>query len=516
MVIGQFTAVPGTDAPVGADVLDVCIIGAGVSGLCVAWGLQRAGFTYRILEQADDLGGTWRDNTYPGCGCDIPAPLYSYSFAQRADWSRLFASQPEILNYLREVAKKSRIDEHITCRTKVVSAHWQESTQIWVLTTTSGAELQCRNLVSAIGALHTPRYPDIRGRETFGGTTFHSNTWDHTVELPGKRVAVIGNGASAIQFVPQIAPQVGHLTVFQRTPSWIVPKSDVSFSQRERLIRRLHPFRWYARSRLFWIHESRRKGFTDAASEMSKTEHLARSYLSRKVADPRLRQALTPDYAIGCKRLLISNDYYPALCRDNVTLETSTISAMTADGIVTVDGRMHPVDVVIYATGFDAHFSFAEIDVIGRGGERLSDRWAQGREAYLATTVSGFPNYFVMLGPNSALGHNSQIFMIEAQARYIVSCLRAARRRRIGALDVRPSVEKAFNDWLQGRLSQSVWETGGCSSWYHHPGSGKNTVLWPSSTISFWRKTHRVRLSDYECIGRIDHRGGAAQDRGMR
>lgn len=505
MVIRQFTAAPRTDTSAGADVLDVCIIGAGVSGLCVASGLQRAGFSYRILEQADDLGGTWRDNTYPGCGCDIPAPLYSYSFAQHADWSRLFASQPEILNYLRKVAKKAHIDERITFGAKVVSARWQESTQTWALTTRSGAELQCRNLVSAIGVLHTPRYPDLRGRETFGGTTFHSNTWDHTVELRGKRVAVIGNGASAIQFVPRIAPQVDHLTVFQRTASWIVPKFDVSFSHRERLLRRLHPYRWYARSRLFWIHESRRKGFTDAASDLSKAEQLARSYLSRKVADPQLRQALTPDYAIGCKRLLISNDYYPALCRDNVTLETSHISEMTVDGIDTVDGRTHGVDVVIYATGFDAHFSFTEVDVVGRGGVRLTERWAQGREAYLATTVSGFPNYFVMLGPNSALGHNSQIFMIEAQARYVLSCLRTARRRRIGALDVRPSVEKAFNNWLQGRLSQSVWETGGCSSWYHHPVSGKNTALWPSSTISFWRKTHRVRLSDYECIGGINH-----------
>jgi cation diffusion facilitator CzcD-associated flavoprotein CzcO len=222
------------------------------------------------------------------------------------------------------------------------------------------------------------------------------------------------------------------------------------------------------------------------------------------VPDPQLRAALTPDYAIGCKRLLISSDYYPTLNRDNVTLVTAPISELTADGVITADGQSHHADVVIYGTGFDAHFSFAEIEVVGRDGERLSDRWRQGREAYLGTTVSGFPNYFVMLGPNSGLGHNSQIFMIEAQARYIVSCLRTARRRRIGILDVRPSVEKGFNEWLQGRLVHSVWQAGGCSSWYQHPASGTNTVLWPSSAIEFWRRTHRVRLSDYHTKRRID------------
>jgi cation diffusion facilitator CzcD-associated flavoprotein CzcO len=477
--------------------LDVVVVGAGVSGLCIAHGLARAGFSYRVLEQAAEVGGTWRDNTYPGCGCDIPAPLYSFSFAQRAGWSKLFAGQPEIQTYLRWVAARFGIDRHTDFGTKVVSARWQEPRQTWLITTSSQTVLECRYLVSAIGALHAPRYPDIAGRDSFGGNAFHSASWDHAADLAGKRIAVIGTGASAIQFVPQIAPLAAHLTVFQRSPGWIVPKADRAFSPRQRRLRRFAPYRWYARSRLFWIHESRVKGFTDDDVAMADTERLARAHLDRRVPDPELRAALTPDYAIGCKRLLISNDYYPTFSRDNVSLITSPIRELTADGVVTADGRSHPADVVIYGTGFDAHFGFAEVDIVGRDGERLSDRWQQGREAYLGTTVSGFPNYFVMLGPNSGLGHNSQIFMIEAQARYILSCLRTARRRRIGALDVRASVEQEFNAWLQGRLSHSVWQAGGCTSWYQHPTNGTNTALWPSSAIAFWRRTHRVRLSDY-------------------
>lgn len=498
---GSDTTLPSISEPA---VLDVVIIGAGVSGLVNAYRLQRAGFSYRVLEQSHAVGGTWRDNTYPGCGCDIPAPLYSFSFAQRAEWSRLFATQPEILDYLQWVAARFRVREHIQFRSKVVAARWQEARQSWMVVTETGTALECRYLISAIGVLRTPRYPNIQGKESFGGTAFHSATWDHSVDLRYKRVAVIGNGASAIQFVPTIAPQVGHLTVFQRTPSWIVPKADRDLSPRQRQLRRFRPYRWYTRSRLFWIHESRVKNFTEAAADMAQTERLARAHLQRQVPDPQLRARLTPDYAIGCKRLLISNDYYPTLNRDNVTLQTSPISKMITDAVVTADGQSHPTDVVIFGTGFDAHFSFADVDVVGRDGRRLSDRWQRGGEAYLGTTVSGFPNFFVMLGPNSALGHNSQIFMIEAQARYITSCLRVARRRRIGTLDVRASVEKQFNLWLQNRLGHSVWQAGGCSSWYQHPTTGKNTVLWPSSAISFWRRTHRIRLSDYHTERRTE------------
>ncbi|CDO88783.1 flavin-containing monooxygenase [Mycobacterium triplex] len=490
--------------------LDVVVIGAGVSGLCVAHQLQRAGFSYRVLEQARDLGGTWRDNTYPGCGCDIPAPLYSFSFAQRANWSRLFASQPEILEYLHEVAAQRGVRQHIDFATRAMSARWQESRQSWTVETSSGAVLECRYLVSATGLLRRPRYPDIAGRTTFAGNAFHSARWDDSVPLRGKRIAVIGSGASAIQFVPRIAPDAKQLTLFQRTPGWVVPKADRTFSRRQQQLRRFAPYRWYTRSRLFWIHERRVDGFVESAAGMADAERLARLMLQRKVTDPQLRDALTPDYAIGCKRLLLSNDYYPALTRDNVTVVSSAIAEMTAGQVKTADGQSHDADVVIYATGFDTQFAFSDIEIVGRDGERLSDRWQQGSSAYLGTTVSGFPNYFVMLGPNSGLGHNSQIFMIEAQARYVLSCLKSARRRKLGVLTVRPSVEGAFNDWLQGRLAHSVWQAGGCHSWYQHPATGKNTALWPSSAITFWRKTHRVRLSDYHTRPRIDLRRAGA------
>ena len=504
--------------------VDVLIIGAGFSGLCVARGLRRRGFSFRVLERAGDVGGTWRDNTYPGCACDIPSPLYSYSFAQRAGWTRLFPRQPEILDYLREFAGRRGLLEHIRFGAEVTGARWDERAGTWTVTSADGGRHVARAVVSAIGALAVPSVPALPGLDTFAGPTMHSATWDHDLDLSGKRVAVIGTGASAIQFVPQIVDRVAHLTLFQRTPPWVVPKLDAPFSDRRRLLRRFPPYRWYDRARMFWIHEARRKGFTDAANATSAAgsaaadsaavdsaasgrgtpgesmvvaERLARSQLRRQVPDPELRAALTPDYAIGCKRLLISSDYYPALSRPNATVTTSGISEVRPDRLVTEDGAEHPADVIIFATGFDTQHGLAAVPVVGRRGLDLERRWRDGLEAYLGTTVSGFPNYFVMMGPNSGLGHNSQIFMIEAQARYTVSCLATMRRRRVRSVEVRPEVERAYNTWVQGRLAGSVWQSGGCRSCYQHARTGRNTLLWPSSTIEFWRRTHRARLSDY-------------------
>jgi cation diffusion facilitator CzcD-associated flavoprotein CzcO len=478
--------------------VDVLIIGAGFSGLCVARGLaKRKGFTFKLLERGDDVGGTWRDNTYPGCACDIPSPLYSFSFAQNTKWTRLFARQPEILDYLRDFARRHGLLEHIRFGEHVDGAQWDESSRTWSVTTTGGQTYTCRFLVSAIGALHVPSIPDLAGIERFQGDTMHSAEWDHELDLKGKRVAVIGTGASAIQFVPEIVGEVEHLTLFQRTPSWIVPKSDRPFTDSQRRLRGFSPYRWYARERLFWIHESRRKGFTGSDTGMADTERLARSLLKRQVADPELRAKLTPDYAIGCKRLLISSNYYPAVSRDNVTVETSSVREVHAHSVVTGDGNEHPVDVLIYGTGFDTQHGLASVPVVGRDGVKLADRWDGGMEAYLGTTVSGFPNYFVMMGPNSGLGHNSQVFMIEAQARYVLSCLRRMRRRRVRAIEVKVEVERRFNGWLQGALAGSVWQTGGCRSWYQHAKSGRNTLLWPSSTVNFWWRTRRMRFGDY-------------------
>jgi cation diffusion facilitator CzcD-associated flavoprotein CzcO len=476
---------------------EVLIIGAGFSGLGVAALLDRAGIrSWRILEAADDVGGTWRDNTYPGCACDIPAPLYSYSFAQKPDWSTLFARQPEILVYLREVAVRRHLLDRVYFGQKVDAAKWCEDH--WDVTTTTGARYQARFLVSAVGVLHHPVQPDLPGIATFRGRAFHSATWDHDLDLTGKRVAVIGTGASAIQFVPAIADRVAALTVFQRTPPWVIPKFDRSFNARhKRLARWFPPYRRYVRDRLFWIHEQRAAGFTGNPATLSRAKALAVQALHRQVPDHTLRAKLTPDYQIGCKRLLISNDWYPTLTKPGVQVRTGEVREVRPDAVVGADGVPVPADVLIYGTGFDAHHNVTRLSITGREGIPLAHAWQDGSQAYLGTTVSGFPNMFVMTGPNTGLGHNSQIFMIEAQARYTVACVRAVRRRGATWLDVRADVQHAFNDWLQHRMAVTVWETGGCRSWYRDT-HGRNTTLWPDTTIAFWRRTRAVRLSDYE------------------
>jgi cation diffusion facilitator CzcD-associated flavoprotein CzcO len=485
------------DVPAVNDV-DVVIVGAGFSGLGVAALLDKAGFrSFRILEAADDLGGTWRDNTYPGCGCDIPSPLYSYSFDQKPDWSRLFAGQPEILDYLRDVARRRGLIDHTRFGQRVEKARWNSDDARWEIGTATGERYRARFLISAVGPLHHPAYPDLPGIETFEGPAFHSATWRHDVDLTGKRVAVIGTGASAIQFVPAIVDEVAELTVFQRTPPWIVPKSDRPFDERHRrLARWFPPYRSYVRNRLFWIHEQRAAGFVSDPAKMAKTAELALRLLKKQVPDPELRATLTPDYTIGCKRLLISSDWYPALSNPHVDVRRGGVKEVRPGGVVGEDGVEVPADVLIYGTGFDAHNTI-RIDITGRGGRTLSEAWNRGNQAYLGTAVAGFPNLFLMVGPNTGLGHNSQVFMIEAQARYIVDTVRRLRRRGADSVEVRAEVQDRFNEWLDGRMVDTVWHTGGCRSWYQDPRSGRNTVLWPDTTVAFWRRTRRARMSDY-------------------
>jgi cation diffusion facilitator CzcD-associated flavoprotein CzcO len=491
-------------APAGAEVqaaandVDVLIVGAGFSGLGVAALLSKAGLrSFHILEAADDLGGTWRDNTYPGCGCDIPSPLYSYSFDQKADWTRLFAGQPEILDYLRDVARRRGLIDHIRFGQQAQQARWAEAEARWEVATSTGDRYRAQFLISAVGPLHHPAYPDLPGAETFDGPAFHSATWRHDLDLTGKRVAVIGTGASAIQFVPAIVDQVAALTIFQRTPPWIVPKADRPFDERHRrLARRFPPYRWWVRERLFWIHENRAAGFVSSPAAMEQTAALARRLIERQVPDPELRTAVTPDYTIGCKRLLISSDWYPTLSRAHVDVRSGEVRKVRPGAVVGEDGVEVDADILIYGTGFDAQHSI-RIDITGRDGRTLADAWSKGNQAYLGTAVAGFPNMFLMVGPNTGLGHNSQIFMIEAQARYIVDSLRRLRRRGADCMEVRPEVQESFNDWLDGRMVSTVWQTGGCRSWYQDPRSGRNTILWPDTTISFWRRTRRARMSDY-------------------
>ena len=476
---------------------DVVVIGAGISGLAVGARLRSAGIRdFHILEKATDLGGTWRENTYPGCACDIPAPLYSFSFDQNKEWPELFATQPDILSYLRDSAARQGLLASITFGTRVNVAEWDEDEARWRVETDQGTYL-ARFLVTAAGGLHTPLIPEVPGIENFGGARFHSASWDHSVSLADKHVAVIGTGASAIQFVPRIAPVVARLTIFQRTPPWIVPKINRTFDPKQRWLRRhIAPYRWWTRERLFWVHESRARGFVDAAAGMPDTERLARSHLRRQVPDEQLRAQLTPDYAIGCKRLLISSDYYPALTRDNVALETLAPSGFGERGVLLADGTRRPLDVLIYGTGFDAQNMLGEISISGRDGRTLAEVWKQRFQAYLGTAVHGFPNLFLVTGPNTGLGHNSQVFMIEAQAHYIAAAIRRIGRRH-HTFEVRADAQERFNEWLDGRMAGTVWQRGGCRSWYQDPTTGRNTLLWPAGTLAFWARTRRLRRSDH-------------------
>lgn len=410
--------------------------------------------------------------------------------------------EEEILDYLRGVARRRGLIDHTRFGQRVQRARWVESDARWDVVTSTGDHYRARFLICAVGPLHHPAYPDLPGVETFGGPAFHSASWRHDVDLTGKRVAVIGTGASAIQFVPAIVDRVAALTVFQRAPPWIVPKADRPFDERHRrLARLLPPYRWWVRERLFWTHEKRAAGFVSDPAAMEKTAGLARRLIERQVPDPQLRATVTPDYTIGCKRLLISSDWYPALSKPHVEVRSGGVRELRPGAVVGQDGVQVPADVLIYGTGFDTQNTI-RIDIVGRKGLTLADAWSSGNQAYLGTAVAGFPNMFLMVGPNTGLNHNSQVFMIEAQAHYVVDALRRLRRQGADSMEVRPEVQQSFNDWLDACMVHTVWQTGGCRSWYQDPRSGRNTVLWPDTTISFWLRTRRARMSDYLRHGR--------------
>jgi cation diffusion facilitator CzcD-associated flavoprotein CzcO len=477
--------------------VEVVIVGAGFGGLAAAASLRRAGVAgVRVLESAGTVGGTWRDNTYPGCACDVPAALYSLSFAQRSDWSRLYAAQPEILAHIQDAARRRRLLDHIDFGTAVRSATWHDASAHWILETSSGTTYRARFLVCAMGALRRAAIPT--GGEAFAGPVFHSSAWRHDVDLTGKRVAVIGSGASAVQIVPAIVDRVHALHVFQRTPQWVLPRRDTPLSRRhQRLARWLPGYRRLVRAQIYWTLERRLGGVFRDVGQQAGLQRAAARHLERQVPDERLRRALTPDHAIGCKRLLMSNDWYPALTHPHTTVHAGTIRAVRPDAIVAADGTAVPIDVIVHATGFDVQNNITRIDVRGRDGVALAEHWQDGMQAYLGTAVAGFPNMFLITGPNSALAHNSQVFMIEAQARYVTGCIRRARRRRARTIEVRGDAQRAFNEWVQTRLAGTVWEDGGCTSWYHDHRTGRNTVLWPESATAFWRRTRRPRLAHY-------------------
>jgi cation diffusion facilitator CzcD-associated flavoprotein CzcO len=475
----------------------ICIIGAGFGGIGIAIRLKEAGFDdFLILEKAGEVGGTWRDNVYPGCACDIPSTLYSFSFERNAAWTRVFPRQRELWDYLIDCTHKYGLRPHLRFDRELTEARYDDETATWSVRTGDGSELTCRVLIGAMGPLNKPKLPEIPGRDRFAGTAFHSARWDPSVDLRGKRVAVIGTGASAIQIVPEIAPLVSQLTVFQRTPPWIIPRFDRPISGRERALRRWIPgYGWAIRTLLYWILEVRAYGFTVKPELLHQRESLALRYLHREVKDPELRRVLTPDYRMGCKRVLISDDYYAAIQSPNVRLVTTPIEAIEEHGIRTADDTAYDADVIVYATGFHATAGVAPARIFGHGGLELADAWRNGMEAYLGTSVAGFPNLFTIIGPNTGLGHNSMVVMMEAQYAYVVDALRLMRRRALRALDVRSEVQRRFNERLQRRMAGTVWATG-CSAWYQDE-RGKNTTLWPGFTFVYRHLTRRFRPDRY-------------------
>jgi cation diffusion facilitator CzcD-associated flavoprotein CzcO len=477
-------------------ILDAIVVGAGFSGIAAGVKLREAGFSdFVILEKAEGVGGTWRHNTYPGAACDIPSHLYSYSFAPNPKWSRAYGEQAEILAYLERCADTFGLRPHMRFRHAVKAASFDEITGVWTVKTDRG-DFVARAVLLGNGALHLPSLPDVKGLNSFKGETFHSARWNHGYDLRGKRVAVIGTGASAIQFVPKIAPLVNQLDVFQRTPPWIVPKRDREIGEREKWAFEHVPGAHLARrTALYWLMESRVIGFAYAPKLLTFAEKLVLKNLESQVPDPVLRAKLTPNYRLGCKRVLISNEYYGAVQRPNVNVVTDGISEVTATGVRTLDGREREVDAIICGTGFKVSEYLSSIEIRGRDGVELNAAWSKSLRNYLGITVSGFPNLFLLMGPNTGLGHNSMIFMIEAQAKYAVKALEAMRRERLAFIDVKPDVEAKFRDELAAKMKNTVWMSG-CQSWYQT--ANGEVFLWPSATVDYWRRTRAVSLGDYE------------------
>ncbi len=479
------------------DHVDVAIVGAGFAGIGTAIKLLDDGRTdFVVLERDDEVGGTWHRNSYPGCQCDVPSNLYSFSFAPNPDWSRTFALQPEIGAYLRKVADDFGVRPHLRTSTAVEGAAWDEQTQRWRIDTSRGS-LTARILVAGMGALSEPAIPDIPGAERFEGPAFHTARWDGDVDLTGKRVAVIGTGASAVQVVPRIQPQVAQLSVFQRTPPWIMPHPGRPVRPRERALFRAVPLaQKLVRGAIYWGRETFVLPFR--FHRLSRVpERMARRHLEQQVADPALRERLTPRYEIGCKRILMSDEYFPALQQPNAELVTESIAQIVPGGVRTADGTERPADVIVWGTGFHVT-DLPYVDWLrGRDGRTLGEVWREhGMQALRGTTVAGFPNLFVLYGPNVNLGHNSIVFMLESQLRLVLGALRAMDARGAAVLDTRPEAQERFNATIQRRMRGTVWTQGGCASWYLDA-HGRNTTLWPGTSWSFRRATRRFDPAEH-------------------
>lgn len=484
-----------------AQATDVLILGAGFAGVCAGARLRAAGrFDFVVLDRGAEPGGTWRDNTYPGCACDVPSTLYSFSFAPNPDWSRIFAPQPEIQAYLGDVIDRSGVRPHLRLGVDVRAAAWSEDQARWHVTTSAG-DYVARVLISGAGPWHEPLIPELPGLDTFAGTTFHSSRWNHEHDLRGERVAVIGSGASAVQFVPKIAPDVAQLDLYQRTPHWVLPKPDRPYPDAMRALYRRWPLTQRAAHEGLRVAAEGLGWATRHARAMGPIQRMAERHLARQVPDPELRATLTPDFTIGCKRMLMSNSYYPSLTRENVTVVPHAVTEVRERSVVGADGVERPADTIIFGTGFKI-LDMPVADLVrGRDGRTMSEVWQGSPRGYLGTTVAGFPNLFVLLGPNLGNGHSSATVLLEQQMTYVVRALEAMDREMLDAVDVREDVQRTFNTQVDDAIAGTVWNAGGCGS-YYFDSTGRNSFMYPWSTLHHRRRTRQFDLSNYRAVPR--------------
>lgn len=481
---------------------EVAIIGAGFAGLAAAIRLKQENRnSFIIFERAAEVGGTWRDNVYPGCACDVPSHLYSYSFELNPNWSRTYSTQPEILAYIKGCVAHHQLDKQIRFNTEISKLQFIESEGYWLLTSKDGYSTTARMVISATGPLNRPNLPNIKGLDTFKGTVFHSSNWNYNFDLTGKKVAVIGTGASAIQFIPQIAPKVKQLTVFQRSAPWITPRKDRKLSNFEHSLFKAVPgVQRLVRALIYWILELRGLSLFGNETIHRFGAKMAKKHLEDAIKDPILKDKLTPNYKMGCKRILVSDDYYPTFKRENVSLYTNGISEITPSAIIDENGVAHEFDAIILGTGFVAAEMLLDTKIIGLNNRDLLAEWLEdGPEAYYGITVSGFPHLMFLVGPNTGLGHNSIIHMIESQVNYIIDFLKMLNKKGENAvLDVKPVIQAEFNRKIQDELTDTVWASG-CKSWYQTD-KGKNTSIFPGLTVRYRRETKNVNPADYQQI----------------
>jgi len=477
--------------------LSIIITGTGFSGICVGIQLKKAGFdNFKILEKANDVGGTWRDNTYPGAACDVKSNLYSFSFEPNPNWTREFSKQAEILTYIKHCVKKYDLDKHIIFNWEVATAKYHEEDAKWEIISKKKEKLFSNVVVFGNGPLHIPSLPDIKGIHDFKGEVFHSAQWNHEYDLTDKNVCVIGTGASAIQFVPEIQPKVKRLYLMQRTAPWVLPKLDGDFSATQHTLFEKFPLtQKLNRDFIYYFNEAQVIGmvYNDAILRLGET--IGKRHINKYIKDETLRKKLKPNYRLGCKRVLLSNNYYPALAQANVDVVTDGIERFTTDAVITKDGEKRKIDAIILGTGFHVADSFQYYDVRGRNGIEMKNAFKDGPEAYYGTAIHQFPNMFMMLGPNTGLGHNSMIYMIESQTNYILDAIQKMQQQNIKSLEVKQEIQDKFNKEIQKKLEGTVWQSG-CKSWYVSE-NGKNHTVWPGFTLEFRNRTKTINLNDY-------------------